>query len=68
MHIGVNCLPLQPRMGGQHQYFLSLLRELLQHDAERRVRLLLAGGQRRRIGGVRNRSLEGECGFGVPPA
>lgn len=32
MRIGVNCYPLQPEIGGLKQYFLTLFRELLDHD------------------------------------
>jgi glycosyltransferase involved in cell wall biosynthesis len=34
MRIGVNCYLLQPHIGGLQQYFLTLLRALLEHDGE----------------------------------
>lgn len=33
MRIGVNCYLLQPHIGGLKQYFLTLFRELLEHDS-----------------------------------
>lgn len=34
MRIGVNCYLLQPHIGGLKQYFLTLFRELLEHDRD----------------------------------